>query len=182
MNPRGELVGLCALQDVDGLPPEDDRRVGDVCSRDLVTVTPEDSLSTALQRMGSRDIGRLPVVDRHNPLKLLGMLRRSDVIRAHEIALARRTALRHRLQEARLGMLSGAQVQEVLVQSGSACDGQAVQAVAWPRSVLVSSVRRGSALILPHGDTILAAGDVLLIICESEGCLAVERLCAAVAE
>ncbi len=46
-------------------------------------------MKTALDRMVERGIGRLPVVDRANPKKLVGIISRSDILRAYEIAVSK---------------------------------------------------------------------------------------------
>jgi CIC family chloride channel protein len=42
-------------------------------------------------KFGIKDIGQLPVVDRKNPKKVVGMLKRTDVIVAHNNAVLRRS-------------------------------------------------------------------------------------------
>jgi len=36
-----------------------------------------------IAKLGAREVGRIPVVDRNNPKHLLGILRRHDIIRAY---------------------------------------------------------------------------------------------------
>ena len=59
--------------------------------------------------MSQKDLGRLPVVSRDNPRRLVGILRRADVIRAYDIALTRRTAARHAAKQVRLDAFSPSQ-------------------------------------------------------------------------
>ena len=51
--------------------------VREVASRELVTVYAEDDLSTALKKMASEQVRRLPVVDEDN--RLVGVLAQADV-------------------------------------------------------------------------------------------------------
>ena len=46
----------------------------------VISVTPEDKLNTALKRFTELNLDALPIVDQENPRQLLGMLRRKDVI------------------------------------------------------------------------------------------------------
>jgi CIC family chloride channel protein len=46
----------------------------------IVTVTPDDDLNTALRRFTRLNIDELPVVAANEGFRLLGMLRRKDVI------------------------------------------------------------------------------------------------------
>ena len=52
----------------------------DVMTTQVVTVTPEDDLNTALKRFTDLNLDELPVVDAITPSRLVGMLRRRDAI------------------------------------------------------------------------------------------------------
>jgi chloride channel protein, CIC family len=128
--------------------------------------------------MSTRDVGRLPVVAREDPKRLLGVLRRTDLVRAYDIALTRRAALRHRAHQARLDVSTGAlSVEEIIIQPDAACDRRRVREVTWPRDAVIASVRRGGQMLIPHGDTQLKAGDVLVVVAEGEARAAMQRLC-----
>jgi len=60
-----------------------ERRIDSLTSRQLVVVTPDEPLSVAVKKMDEYDIGRLPVVDPGDNLKLLGLITRTDVITAY---------------------------------------------------------------------------------------------------
>jgi CIC family chloride channel protein len=104
-------------------------------------------------------------------------LRRSNAIHAYDIALKRHTQLRHRAQQVRLGAFSGVDVEEITIQPGAACDGKAVRDVLWHRDCVIASVRRGSKLFIPHGETILRAGDALVFVAEGKARETIEELC-----
>jgi CBS domain containing-hemolysin-like protein len=61
-------------------PVDPPRTVGDVYTRSPVAVRPEDDVTTAVDVMSARGFKSLPVVDRNH--RLIGMLSRSDVLRA----------------------------------------------------------------------------------------------------
>jgi len=63
----------------------------DVMVTDIVSVTPEDDLNTALRRFTSLNLDELPVLDPHDSGKLLGMLRRKETI-----AFYNRQVLKHK--------------------------------------------------------------------------------------
>ncbi len=176
----GQLTGVITLQDIDAVPAAEREQytVGQVCTRDLLVAYPDETIGAALRRMGARDVGRMPVVARENPRQLLGLLRSADLVRAYDAALAQRATLRHRAHQVRLGALSGVLVEEVQVQSGSACAGKHVKEIAWPRDTVISSLRRGRQVIVPDGGTLLRAGDVLVIVSEQALSAAVRQLCA----
>ena len=54
-----------------------------VMSRNLVVVTPDQTLADAALLMARHKVGRLPVVDQEDHGKLLGLVSRSDVLRAY---------------------------------------------------------------------------------------------------
>lgn len=174
---KGELYGIVTLHDLRDSDLDLEEKVGNICARNLMVTHPDETIGAALRRMSVRDIGRMPVVSRENPKLLVGLLRRSDAIRAYDIALKRHTLLRHRAQQARLGTFSGVDVQEIAIQPGAECDGRAVRDVTWPRDCVIASVRRGSSLFIPRGETILEAGDALVFVAEGEARDIVVRLC-----
>jgi CIC family chloride channel protein len=59
-------------------------------NEDVITLTPEENLYDAMGKFGIKDIGQLPVVDKKNPKKVLGMLKRTDVIVAYNHAVVQR--------------------------------------------------------------------------------------------
>ncbi len=169
-NDTGELIGILTVQDLERIQANDaaitGHTVGDVCTRELLVAYPDESLGAGLRRMSARDIGRLPVVARERPAHLVGVLRRTDLVRAYDIALTRRTEVRHRSHQARLGASTGRglSVQEIVIEPGALCDNQPISAVHWPHSSVIASIRRGQQVIIPHGGTVLHAGDVLVVV------------------
>jgi len=57
--------------------------VDDIASKSLIVAYPDEYLHEVLVKLGAREVGRIPVVDRNNPKRLLGMLQRPDIIRAY---------------------------------------------------------------------------------------------------
>jgi CIC family chloride channel protein len=62
---------------------DSDLLVGDVATRSLLVAFPDENLHSVLVRLGAREVGRIPVVDRQDRSRLLGVLRRYDIIRAY---------------------------------------------------------------------------------------------------
>jgi chloride channel protein, CIC family len=87
---EGGLVGVVTLTDVANMAARGEREplVGDIASSPPLVCYPDQTLCEALQEIGAVDVGRLPVVDRGDPRKLLGVLRRHDIIRAYTRAVA----------------------------------------------------------------------------------------------
>ena len=120
---------------------------------------PDEAVWSALKRLGVRDVGRLPVVDRQTKQRVLGVIRRSDIVRAYHVAMAQRVELEHRTERLRLGKVSGTEFVEVEVHAGSHMVNQPIKTLPLPRKCVFVSIRRGRGLVFPHGDIIMQAGD-----------------------
>jgi CIC family chloride channel protein len=98
LNQKGELTGILTLQDIRTVVTkrvlEDLVIVEDIITHAYPTVTPDENLASALSKFQLRDLEGLPVVDRHNPKKLLGILRRSDIISFYNKRLLEQEALK----------------------------------------------------------------------------------------
>ena len=91
-----KLVGIFSLRDVRGVlqgsGSENLIVAADVATTPVLTVTPEDDLHTALRRFTQKNIDEIPVVDAQDRTRILGILRRKEVIGAYDDEL---DALRH---------------------------------------------------------------------------------------
>lgn len=175
LDDNGLLYGIVTLQDLSRFQEEkdlNDLHVSDLCSRDVITVTEDEPIATALQIIGSRDLGRLPVVASDNSRKVIGLLRRRDLLRSYDLALKNKLEGAYKTGQAKLAVYSGTHIFEVRVEEKSIIDGQLIKEVSWPQNNLVASIRRGGQAIIPRGDTQLHGGDLLTVIttpeCESE--------------
>ena len=167
---EGRLIGIITLQDLQRALAEDPenphRTAGDVCCKRLVVAYPEESIKEALHRMSVHEIGRLPVVDPSHPDHLLGWINRASIIRAYELALARRASLEHRGEQMRLEAITEAPVLEMTVVEDAPVAGKTVAEVPWPEGAVLVRVQRGHQLLIPHGDTLLLPNDRLTFVAE----------------
>jgi len=79
----GLLAGIVTRGDLlraDGTPSETPLR--DIATADVVVTYPDETLRDALEKMLHRDVGRLPVVDRAEPRRIVGYLGRADILAA----------------------------------------------------------------------------------------------------
>ena len=83
--------GIATLDDLKKAPAwgRGDARVEDVASRKLIVTYPDESVHEALDKMYENRVGRLPVVDRSDPSKIVGMISKHDILKAFEIAAER---------------------------------------------------------------------------------------------
>jgi len=167
----GSLYGMVTLSDLQhsvetGLPP--DTPTERITTRELVVVHPDQSLNEALRRFAQADVGRIPVVARANPRELLGVLRRSDIVKAYNRGAMQRVELEHRLQHMRASSHSGAHLVEITLQPGGSADGRAVRELQLPQQTIITAIRRDGRTIIPRGETILRGGDQLTLLAHSE--------------
>ena len=81
----GQLFGVVTLSDVEAkLGGGDELKVEDIATQAPIVAYPDESLYDALMGLGAKDVGRIPVVARDDPGRLLGVLRRHDIIRAYQ--------------------------------------------------------------------------------------------------
>jgi CIC family chloride channel protein len=163
-----QLVGIVSLTDYrravdlsDDSDAAPKTSVRDIMTSDPVTVFPDDSLNTVLQRMAPRDLSRLPVVDRTDHRKVLGVIRRSDVVRAYDLGLARRGK---ETPEVLAGIRRTSSVDfiEVDLTNASRCVGRSISDISseLPEECLVISIRRlDGSTVFPRGGTIFKDGD-----------------------
>jgi CIC family chloride channel protein len=58
----------------------------EVATRGVVTVTPMEDAETALRKMGQTGVSQLPVVDSHNPRRVIGVIHEKDITAAYDRA------------------------------------------------------------------------------------------------
>jgi chloride channel protein, CIC family len=78
---HGHVLGVLTRRDYLGKPPS--TRVRDLVRRPPAVVFADMSLREAADHMVRENVGRLPVVERSNPRKLVGIITRSDLLSAH---------------------------------------------------------------------------------------------------
>ena len=85
VNDKGELGGIITWADIHiaALRHERHLTVGDYCVTDLITITPKENLSQALDSLGYREISHLPVVDKTDHKKLVGIITKGDIVKAY---------------------------------------------------------------------------------------------------
>ncbi len=162
---NGMLWGIVSLEDYrravghDNQPPPD-LKVADIACRNPVVTYPDETLRDAVQKMAPRDLSRLPVVDRKNPHRLLGVLRRNDIVHAYELGMVRRGFALGELP----GSPPGTTTARFVLPPGSPLAGKSLSQIPLPDDVLIIHIQRGGQSVLPHGDTVLQEGDTVTIL------------------
>ncbi|HEX9162628.1 MAG TPA: chloride channel protein [Thermoanaerobaculia bacterium] len=88
LDPDGSLVGVVTRRDLVNGGRPGSTTVAQLITRPPAVVFLDNSLREAADHMVREDIGRLPVVSREDPRKVVGFITRSDLLRAHERRLA----------------------------------------------------------------------------------------------
>jgi len=158
---EGKLMGIVTLSDIErsAVSGDSDRTVADIATPSVVTCFPDQTLREALEQLRGRDVGRIPVVDRLDPRRLVGVLRREDIVGAYARLLHEHTALRDASQRFRLSV-PGLVTLRVQIPEGSQVAGVPVRGLALPADSLLITVRRGVRTMIPRGETVLAPGDI----------------------
>ena len=83
----GQMVGIISLQDVKAILHDEELRVnasvGNICARNVITLTPDDDLYTAMALFDKKGIEEIPVVESEKERWVVGMLKRRDVLAAY---------------------------------------------------------------------------------------------------
>lgn len=81
---QGDYVGLVSLHDVRAVMFEDGLAdlvvAGELARNDIAPIAEDEDLQTALERMTSGDVDKLPVVAQQAPTKIVGVLSRRDIM------------------------------------------------------------------------------------------------------
>ena len=88
----GRLEGIITFEDVTKVKPEARERtkVRDVARKKLFTVYPDETVLDAYEKMTEHKVGRILVVDRKDPKKLLGIITRTDIMQTLRWPMKRR--------------------------------------------------------------------------------------------
>ena len=99
-----ELYGVVTLSDLERAleTRKTNVTVGDICTKDVLTTYPDETLDDALRNFAAMDVGRIPVVDRRHPRRVLGVLRRSDIVHAFSHALVDKHQRDHHIAKLQL--------------------------------------------------------------------------------
>jgi len=84
LDEEGCLFGCATVADLESSvrSAKTDLKVGDIATKELFVAYPDQTLYEVL-RATNKDYGRIPVVDRQDKTRLLGVLRRHDIMKAY---------------------------------------------------------------------------------------------------
>ena len=168
VNDQGSLVGVVTIQDLDRTLESgagDELTVREIATcQNLVTAYDDEPMWTALRSLGTRDVGRLPVVKRGAEQELVGVVRRKDIIQAYNTAIIQRARHQSRSERQQLGKIIDSEFIELEIPPQASVVGKRVSEIQLPDDCLIVSIQRGRKLYIAHGYSTLESGDVLTVI------------------
>jgi CIC family chloride channel protein len=167
MGPEDAFVGLVTATDVQNALIEGDvegQTAGDIMTTNPVICTPDESLREVLQRISDQEVGQVPVVDKNDRSRLLGLLQRDQIL----WAIGEMTSEHARLWgRARPDPSRSPDSVEILIDVSSQRHGlcfKRLRQLDLPEQCLVTSLRRGEHTSIPNGETLIEPGDQLVIV------------------
>ncbi len=188
MSNEKELYGVVTMQDMEStiydmertLHRKDvnlkDLKVWDVATPDPVTAFPDEPIWSAIKKMAPRDLARLPVVSRNNPKEFLGIISRSDILRAYNVGLMRKQRDELASERSTLRKVTGLEFIEIKVESNCAGTGKKLKDLSLPQNTNIVSILRYGSVLVPDGNTKILPGDVITALCISDQIQAVKKL------
>lgn len=90
----GQMVGIISLQDVKNILHDEELRinasVGNICAREVITLTPDDDLYTAMTLFTVKGIEEIPVIENEHARWVVGMLKRRDAVTSYNREVLKR--------------------------------------------------------------------------------------------
>ncbi len=96
---NNELSGILTLQALKSTLSEEIMRnilvAGDLYNESVITTTENESVFSLIHKIGFKEINTIPVVDYSNKKKIIGIVRRKDIIKAYNDATDKLAKMRH---------------------------------------------------------------------------------------
>ena len=91
------------------------------------------------------------------------MIRREDIIRAYNLGLARRSEIRERTTQKQISAVSEVEFLDLLLEEGDRAVGNTLSSLgeSLPNDCILVSIQRNGHRLIPHGDTVFQAGDLI---------------------
>jgi CIC family chloride channel protein len=159
----GRLMGIVTVSDLERAHETNAEAatVADVMVSDVVVAYPDEPIREAVRRLNRSEVGQLLVVEPERPDRMIGLLRRVDVVKALEVKLGDAPA-----QDAPPPLPAegrdGAFVR-VVVPERARVARKELKDVRFPAGVVVVSVTRGERTLVPNGGTVIMPDDQLLL-------------------
>jgi H+/Cl- antiporter ClcA len=157
IDPRGELIGLLGPHDVEVALLATGRETPVLAwtRHEFPTLVPYQTIAQALDEPGIESVAAVPVVDPRDSKRLVGVLRRAQVLEALGLAASGRGSERP-------SPPAGLPVLELTIADGSPWAGKRLRELRLPREAYLAFLQRGEVRLPVRGDSLLRVGDVLV--------------------
>jgi CIC family chloride channel protein len=188
INNAKELYGMVTMQDMERTIQEMERtlhrkevnlkdlKVWDVATPDPVTIFPDEPIWLAIKKMAPRDLARLPVISRNNPKNIIGIISRSDIVRAYNLGLMRKQNDQLSHDRSALRKVTGLEFIEIKVEPNCIGTGKRLADMSLPKNTNIVSILRYGAVLVPDGNTKILPGDVITALCFSDQINSVKKI------
>ncbi len=163
-----KLWGIVTLQDMQRAQSEDNfssrgLKVSDFAVEDPITVFPDEPIWAAIQKMSPRDLARLPVISRDGSGRLVGLISRSDILRAYDVGVVRKQ--RGKIVEHQVDLRQQKEngFVEFVLKEEDTCTNALVKDLSLPDTINMVSIKRSGQIIIPKGHTRIEIGDVITV-------------------
>ena len=147
--------------------PLKDITVWDVATPQPVTVFPDEPIWAAIRKMAPRDLARMPVVTRQDPEIMVGLISRSDILKAYQVGVQRKQQGKLMSEETALRGDRDICFVELVVARSSGCVGKTLGELSLHQSTSIVSIKRKNAVVTPGSSAIFQEGDTLTIFCRT---------------
>jgi len=86
----GKLAGIVTRRDLLNPAVSPDKKAADIITKSLAVVYPDNTLREAVDLMAEHDVSLLPVIDRKNKMKVVGVISRTDILKQRRKNLEKR--------------------------------------------------------------------------------------------
>jgi chloride channel protein, CIC family len=168
LDEKGLLWGIVTLQDMERVLSQTainlrTLKVEDIATVDPATVYGDEPIWTAIQKMAPRDLARLPVVSRSSKGQLLGLISRSDILRAYDVGIVRKQRGQLLDEQISLRREQHNDFAEFRLKPEHYAVGKKLRDLDLSDLVNVVSVDREGVLHIPRGNTCFVTGDIITL-------------------
>ncbi len=164
VNKQKRLVGIVTLSDYRRALEEGRAAlIDEIYTRNPAVAYPDQTLSSAMRTLATAGVGQLPVVSREDPSQLLGLLRRGDAIQAYNRGVTRRMEVERQVQQMRLASYRGGRLMTLELPPEAVAVGRWIRDLRLPLGTIIATIQRDQQSIVPRGETMLQAGDRLVL-------------------
>jgi CIC family chloride channel protein len=163
-----KLWGILTLQDMHRAQSKENftsrgLKVSDFAVEDPVTVFPDEPIWAAIQKMSPRDLARLPVISRDGTGRLIGLISRSDILRAYDVGVVRKQ--RGQIVEHQVDLRQSKEngFVEFVLKEEDTCTNALIKDLSLPDTINMVSIKRSGQIIIPKGHTRIEVGDVITV-------------------